>query len=265
MKSFYSVLRTDLHRAFCSKGFLVGIAATVCVFFFGSVGMGLASPNVSAGAMLNNTYKSNNIIRLLFLTSTFAYSASYSVDLQTRFILPLLARRGNKNSYLISKCVAAALSGGLAVALGAVIFIIYACMAQPSVMPTAEVVSISFETHAFAEFMSNDHAALFFMCFIYVIFLQAAFFSSLGLLVSCFKPNRFVAYIGPFSIGFLLNQLAPLFGLPLWLDINYLAAVRFYRTPASQILLIETAAFLSFTVIACAVFVHSAKRRIVNA
>lgn len=255
------MLKADFYRSFLSVGFWVGIASTIAVLYYGSVGM--TGNNVSAIAAFNNTFKYNNIANLLFLTATFAYSAGFCIDWQTRFTFPLLIRSG-KIAYILSKCITTAVSGGLAVAIGASIFIGCICMTHPSLLPSINEIEVEFSAQAFGDLLMKGQVVLFFLSYLYIIFLLAVFFSSLGLLISGYLPNRYAAYIVPFALGFVMNQIANVFHLPIWLDPAKLATVQIFGMPTAVILWKETAAFLSFTIICDILFIQIAGRRIAN-
>ncbi|MGB8455953.1 MAG: hypothetical protein WCD89_27015 [Anaerocolumna sp.] len=251
----------DFYRGFLSSGFVIGIFSTVVIFYFGSVGM--ISHDVSAVAAFNNTFKYNNISKLFILSATFPYAASFCIDWQTRFAFPIMIR-GGKTAYALSKCIAAAIAGGLAVAIGAAVFIGYVCVAQPGILPEAIEIKMEFSYQAFGDLLLRGEAAFFFLSYLYIIFLQAVFFSSLGLMISGFMPNKYVAYISPFALSFMLNQIANVFDLPIWLDPVKLATARVLGVTASTILWMATAAFLSLTIICDILFIHTVKRRIAN-
>lgn len=239
----------------------MGIVSTLVVFCFGSVGM--TSHISSAVAVFNNAFKYNNIVNMLFLCATFAASANFCIDLQTRFALPLLIRSG-RSSYAISKCISAAIAGGLTVSIGAAIFIIYTCVAQPSMLPDPNAITFEFANQAFGDLLAKRQTALFFACYLYVIFMQAAFFSSLGMLMSCYLPNKYVAYISPFALSFMLNQVANVCKMPIWLDPVKLATARIFGVPTSTTLCMVTGLFLSLTILCDVLFVRRAKRRMAN-
>ena len=233
----------------------------MAMFYFGSVGM--ISRDVSAVAAFNNTFKYNNISKLLILSATFAYAASFCTDWQTRFAFSIIIR-SEKTAYALSKCVAAAVAGGLSVAAGAAVFVGYVCMTQQNILPEAIAIEMEFSNQAFGDLLVKGEAASFFLSYLYIIFLQASFFSSLGLAVSAYMPNRYVAYISPFALSFVLNQIANALDLPIWLDPVKLATANVLGTPASAILRMATATFLSLTVICDILFIRTVKRRIAN-
>lgn len=251
----------DFYRAFLSSGFLIGIFSTVVIFYFGSVGM--VSHSVSAVAAFNNTFKYNNISKLLILSATFPYAACFCIDWQTRFAFPLIIR-SRIIAYTLSKCIATAVAGGMAVAIGSAIFIGYLCVTQPNLLPEAINIEMEFSNQAFGDLLTKGEPALFFLSYLYIIFLQAFFFSSLGLMISAYMPNKYVAYISPFALSFVLNQIANVFQLPIWLDPVKLATARILGVKATTILWMATVTFLSLTIICDSLFIRTAKRRIAN-
>lgn len=261
MKKFLMILKADLCRAFFSMGFVTGIVSTIAIFYFGSIGM--MAGGVSAVAAFNNTYKYNNISQLLILTATFTYSASFCIDWQTKFHYPLIVR-SKTIAYALAKCLAAMIMGGLSVAVGAFLFIGCICMTQPDILPQAMEIEVEFSAQAFGDLLMMGKAGLFFSAYLYIIFLQAAFFSVLGLLVSAYLPNKYAAYISPFILGFVLNQIANVLRLPIWLDPVKLATASILNTPAATIICMATATYLSLIGICTILFTRKVKRRMSN-
>lgn len=261
MKNFLRMLKADFYRAFFSMGFVMGIVSTIAIFYFGSIGM--MERGVSAIAAFNNTYKYNNISKLLILAATFAYSASFCIDWQTKFHYSLIIR-SKTAVYALSKCIAVMVMGGLSVAAGAFLFIGCICMQQPDILPQAMEIEVEFSPQAFGDLLMMGKAGLFFLSYLYVIFLQAAFFSVLGLLVSAYLPNKYVAYISPFILGFAMNQIANVLRLPIWLDPVKLATAKILNTPAAMIIWMETATYISLIGICTILFARKVKRRMSN-
>ena len=261
MKNFLMMLKADFYRAFFSMGFLMGIVSTIAIFYFGSIGMmtGIGS----AVAVFNNTYKYNNISQLLILAATFAYSASFCIDWQTKFHYSLIVR-SKTTAYTLAKCLAAVVAGGLSVAIGVLLFIGCICITQPSILPQAMEIEVEFSVQAFGDLLMMRQAGLFFLSYLYIIFLQAAFFSILGLLASAYLPNKYAAYISPFILGFAMNQAANVLHLPIWLDPVKLATASIRNTPAVTIILMATATYVSLIGICTILFTYKVKRRMSN-
>lgn len=166
-------------------------------------------------------------------------------------------------TYALSKCVATGLSGGASIALASVIFMAYTCAVSKSIMPVDGPINYG-EVCMFEDLTDAGSPVPFFLAYLYVIFLQGMFFSVLGLTVSGYFPNKYVAYATPFTLAFVINQAVNKLDLPNWVDPVKLALARLYSFSTVQALLIETGMFLLYTVICSALFVRVVKRRIAN-
>lgn len=256
MRNFLKLLKVDLHRAFFSGAFLSSVLATLAVFLFGMSGM----MTDSAVKTFNDSY-GNNIIKLLFLPSTFVYSASFCIDWQSRFNYFLIIRSERK-AYALSKCLAAAIAGGLAVVLGAVLFIGVVCIATPAMLPPERWRS-ELEWQAFGDLIMKEQVGRYFLAHLFCLFLQAAFSASLGLTASAYLPNKYVAYMMPFILGFVIAELAMIFQFPFWLNPVYFI-VRAWDTSTPVILLRALALYVPLILLCILLFMHRVKRRLEN-
>lgn len=237
----------------------MGTIAATAILFFGSIGM--VSKNVTAVIGFEHSYCFNNIIHLLFLADTFAYASSFASEWQNGYFRPNVIR-SNATAYALSKCIATALSCGLSVSLGAAVYIVWLCVKQPVIMPDS--LTIYVEVTAFNDLLEIGNPVLYFFAYLFVIFLQAMFFSVLGLLASGYFPNKYVAYTTPFVFGYVINQLANALVLPNWMDPVKMALARLYGFPAFKLILTEAAVFFTLTVVCSCLFVRIVKRRIAN-
>lgn len=260
IKRFWNLLRTDLHRAVISPGFLLGTAATLAIFFYGSQGMICGTVIIS----FRNTFDFGNITKLFFIPGTFAYAASFAEEWQSGYLRPIIIR-SNSTQYAFSKCIAVGISGGLSEMFGMLLFIVYLCITIQTIMPEAYCIPV--EILVFGEILEANHPMLYFLIYLYIMFLQAMFFSSLGLLASGLMPNKYVAYAAPFVFGTAINKIINAFSTrftPRWLDPVKLASGRLYSYAATEAVLIETVAFVSLTSLCWALFVFITRRRCAN-
>ena len=113
MKSFFNLLKTDLYRAILSPYFLLGTLASLLVLCMGGVGM--AEKTVPAVLAFEHSYAFNNVIDLLFLSSTLAYAAQFASEWQSGYYRPVVMR-SSPTQYALSKCAATGIAGGLSLA-----------------------------------------------------------------------------------------------------------------------------------------------------
>lgn len=221
----------------------------------------MVSPTVTAVLAFQNSYCYNNVIHLLFLADAFIYASSFAAEWQSGYYRYNIARC-DVTKYAVSKCVSTAISSGLAISIGVGLYIIGLCIHQPVLVP--ETIDIQISVTTFKDLMLAEHTVLYFLAYLYVIFLQAMFFSVLGLMASGYFPNKYVAYATPFVAGYAMNQLANSIGLPDWMDPVKMALARLYSMSAFKVLLIETVVFVIFTAICSALFVRIVKERVAN-
>lgn len=262
---FLKMLKTDLSRAYLSVGFLLSTLSSMAVLLYGYYGM--YSPinfaETHPVACFINSFVWGNIIYLLFLPPPLAYSASFSEDWQNGFFRPLIMR-SSPIEYAFSKCVATSLAGGSSVALGAAIFIAFLLIrgAGGDMNYREDLINAS----AFHDLLAAGKPLLFFLCYLYIIFLQAMFWAVLGLLASAYFPSKYVAYATPFVLGYLFHQIATSdLGVPMWLNPVPMSTGRIFNVSAWTVLLWETTFFLLLTGICSVLFVRTLKRRIANA
>lgn len=260
IKRFFNILKTDLHRAFLSTGFISGVVFSFLILLYGSTQQSIGYSSVAFSFV--SIFCFGNVSSLLFFSATFAYSASFAADWEDNFYRPVLSRIGF-SGYAASKCVATALSSGTSVALGTLFFIIYLYIVEPTVMPEASAIYVEFP--AFHSILAANKPVLFFAVYLYIAFLQAMFFGTLGLCVSAYFPNRYTAYAAPIVLGYTMNQIANFFNLPNWLNPMQLATGRVFNIPTWELLLLETVAFPLLTAVCFVLFKRTAKRRIANA
>lgn len=261
MKSFFNLLKTDLYRAILSPYFLLGTLASLLVLCMGGVGM--AEKTVPAVLAFEHSYAFNNVIDLLFLSSTLAYAAQFASEWQSGYYRPVVMR-SSPTQYALSKCAATGIAGGLSLAAGALMFMLWLCLSRNKLLPDKGAIEV--EVFMFREPLRMGSIALFFLCYLYWLFLVGLFFSILGLTVSGWFPNQYVACASPFVAGFLINKVFQAIKPtpPNWVNPVLLAASRTFTFSTIPTLLLGTGIFLLYSLICVFFFTRTVKRRIAN-
>ncbi|MCR5793663.1 MAG: hypothetical protein K6G65_10885 [Lachnospiraceae bacterium] len=211
MKEFLRLLKMDLTRAFVSKSFLLAVAFTICVFAYGTVGM--VQPNASVVEAFKNTYLFNNIDKMFFLVATVAYSASFCVDWQSKYYYSVISR-GSICKYGVSKYMATLLAGGISLMVGMLIFFLILSIKQPVFLPSPEMIEVEMSGDAFADVLMTGNIGAFILLYCFQFFIMGGFAATLGLCISVYMPNKYIAYIMPFIVAFVLNQTVNILDIP---------------------------------------------------
>lgn len=260
LRRFWGLLKADLCRAFRSHGFWLGAFFSAGILLYG------ASQNSYSNSNAVHTFVYafvwGNVVQLFFLADSMAFSASFASDWQSGFYRYVIAR-SRVLEYALSKCITTAISSGASVVTGCAAFIIFICIISPEVVPDAAM--IYSEIPIFEDFLYADLPLLFFFAYLFIIFMQAAFFGVLGLCISGYFPNKYVAYVSPFVLGFTANQLANALGLPASLDPVKMAMGRLFGVKPAVIIAWEFAYFTLLIILCSALFIRRVKRRIANA
>jgi hypothetical protein len=115
--------------------------------------------------------------------------------------------RCKANNYCVSKIAVGALSGGVAAAAGYCLFLVVLSVRFPLVLEDSGMVRsfiMASDLNYGGELLEAGRHILFFVAMVYASFLFGAFWGAVGITVSGFIPNPFVAMFTPF----LLNQLS---------------------------------------------------------
>ena len=255
---FWRLLKTDLYRAFISFGFLLGAVVSAAILFYGS----LQDSSSNAVIRFLNSFVWGNVIDLFFLADSLAYSACFASEWQSGFYRPIIAR-SNPRAYALSKCISTAIASGASVMVGVAAFIAYICINCAEIVPEANV--IYGEVPIFYEFLYADLPFCFFSAYLFIVFMQAAFFGVLGLCVSGYFPNKYVAYVSPYVFSFVVNQTANALKLPNNFDPVKMAMGRLFGASAAVVIGWIFIYFTLLTLLCSALFIRRVKRSVANA
>jgi hypothetical protein len=155
--------------------------------------------------------------KLVVLFTVIPYAASFCSDWNCQFIKPVVIRTG-VSRYIWSKITTCFLSAFFAVWIGIMLFVALMSTIMP-VMPVHQlqnmVAGSPFESLAYSPL-----PVLYLFAEATVYSLAAALWSVVGLTVSAYMPNRFVAIATPVIAGYLLENLS--MNLPVWLNLYLL-------------------------------------------
>lgn len=174
------------------------------------------------------------------------YAASYSVEQKSKMLIYNIARCGRRN-YYISKMLTTAFFGGLSVFLGRLLFIVVLSTYLPLTTPARVLAMTGLPYH---DALASGNGIGYFMIVLYLAFLSGALCSSVGMCVSAFIPNPYVAVCSPVIFIFLLVELGRLLKLPqnirIELLLNASATIR-----SDAITLIFTSIAVIGAIVAC--------------
>lgn len=197
--------------------------------------------------------------KLLAVFAAVPFCASFCSDWNCQYIKPVIVRCGLKR-YTISKVAACFLSAFATVFLGLCLFILLFLTKQPLYpdQPASE-----FALPPFGSLVKSPIPALYILAEVCVLSMACALWAVVGLAISAYIPNRFVAIATPLIASYLLERLTGY--LPYFLDLYKL-------TNCSDVIgqgpLLSfgyfTLVFVGFSCLAGWAFHHQVKRRVRN-
>ncbi len=218
---FCNNLRADVKAAFSTTFFIAvaGIAICFCMDNWGDLMALFTAPDIHGESSvfcvhyyIFNAYSFGGVFVSYFacMLATIPYATSYSRDERGGITIYIVQRSTLKN-YAISKIFASALSGGMAFLLGTVLFILPLLYVLPVVTVQKLVESQGFPYYFALQCGSG-------ICYIIIIlgmtFLTGALSSCVGLCVSAWYPNAYVAICAPMIFHLVLVETGRLFSIP---------------------------------------------------
>lgn len=191
-------IQSDINRAVCSKGFILGTAGIFAVILAASMEsiidvMRAADPleNGFHARLLLNALQSDTFTLALPILCTFPFTTAFVDDVKSGFIKLYLVRSSRKQ-YIWGKIAACGLSGGLMLFIGilAVFLVSYLVFAP---MELALTKGQTAEPYL---------AQLIIKAFI--LALSGMFWSLAGFTFAALTMNRYMAYASPFILYYVL-------------------------------------------------------------
>ncbi len=146
---------------------------------------------------------------LSLLCCTALNCTSFLNDYQSCYYRSSMLRSGKRN-YMISKFLSCVTAGGLTLALGLVIFVLFLRMRFPLISENSsylELYTDNADTIFTGELLKGGHYIGFFALYAFLAFLFGAVWSAVGICVSAFITDRYVASFSPYVIQFVLDYV----------------------------------------------------------
>jgi len=259
MNKFLNTLFMDLRRAFLSSGFWMA-AIAMCVLYY----MGIWNQIKFAEDFLYLFKYSTDISGLnplITMLCVLPYTNSFCSDWNSQYSKFIVIRSGQEN-YSISKCIACALSSGCAISLGMILFFISSIPWIKFVSPVAANFQFFSTQTLGGSFLLHGQYSLYFLSYVYLAFLAGAFWSVVGLCISAYIPNKFVALCTPFIAARILFFITAKF--PVWLRLDKITEGSCIINGTFLSLSYATLIYVLFIIGACLLFLYEVKRRMAN-
>lgn len=218
-----------------------GTTLSVCYYYFNSL----------AVCSIYSAY-------LIPMLATLPFATDYCVEEQSGISSFVISRVG-KRKYCLSKMTVCTISGGLALALGSLLFILALSFKVPLVTDAKLVEMVGFPYHSF---LSSGAGTGYFIIAIYLAFLRGGLWSAIAMTVSAYYPNKYVTAVSPFILSFIFSRAYNLLRVPGNWRLDYWLVARASVGADRTALLITTIVVLAIIFLCALVFTKRVRRRV---
>lgn len=149
--------------------------------------------------------------RYLFaMIAALPFAAQYSIERQSG-ITPYLITRTGRWEYCFSKMLISALSGGLALFIGSLIFIV---ILSTRLQLVGHSDLVEHQWIPYYELLTSGNGIPYFAAALFLMFLTGVLWSALACGISAFVTDPYVVIASPFLVCFLQMQISRLLRLP---------------------------------------------------
>lgn len=134
-------------------------------------------------------------------------------------ILRTLVSKTNTKTYCMAKSIITAVSGGMSLAMGGIVFM---CGASFFTELVNKNKLSEYRGLPYYKYIQEGNGIKYFLAAIFLLYLAGMLWSSIALLVSSYIHNRYVVFVTPFIFAFFLTRLNVLLKLPDYMCINLL-------------------------------------------
>ena len=182
-----------------------------------------------------------------FLCAAIPYAASFLADTENHY-LQLLLKQMPPAAYSLSRCLAVAVSGFLAVSAAMGLFLLFLWLQYP--FQTSDAISYS----GWASLIEDGNPILYLLINVWLTGATGGVFAVLALALSTKVKNSFVVLTFPVLLYYLVSVLATTLKLPLWMDISVMLYVPVDNGNLPRSLLYVSSSLLVLFMFACFIF-----------
>ncbi len=212
MRTFFKAFLTDLRRRIFSPGFVIMTIIAALSYILSSVDELRYAWNYSGADVLYFWNIAQNIgyfTSVSILCCTAINCTAFLNDYRSNFYRSCVLRSG-KLSYTLSKYLSCVVTGGLTLALGLVLFILIMRIKFPFIAEESSYLESyirSSNTMFTGKILEGGHYFGFFAVQTLLAFLFGALWSSVGICLSAFITDKYVASFSPYIIWYASRSI----------------------------------------------------------
>lgn len=258
-----NVLVSSLKRAFRVKFWLASLLVIAALSFdsLPTLITALSSPVNPKGTICVHYFYFNAVSfggvfsrYFIAILAAIPFSLEYIEEYE---MFPYILSRTRMKSYAVSKMLSAALSGGLALAFGGLLFILALSLKLPLM---TESRLIEMQWIPFYNLLVLGNGIGYFVACIALLFLNGFLWGGVAMCVSAHIPNKFVVIAAPFVLSFLLVQICRLLRLGNNFRLDYLLTGRAWLGSTTVTIVVPVLAVVVIWGICCVKFTQKLRK-----
>ncbi len=212
--TFCRSLLNELKRCVFSVEFLVTVLIVALSYFFSSleeIKFMRNSSSVDVLYFFDLVHNIGSFTTLSVLCCTVLNCTSFLRDYKSKYYYHRIMRSGNL-TYVLSKYISCVIGGGLILALGEFLFVLSLAFEFPLVSEsssTLESYSHAADIYFISEPLSKGNYVGVFAIYGFLAFIFGALWSGVGITVSAFITDNYVASFSPYIIWFISCGILP--------------------------------------------------------
>lgn len=218
MRKILKTLKVDFRKAILSMAFFIGILGVSAIYFL------VAKPEMHPGIDIIYIFRMSiewigTYHLMVILMCTIPFSTIFCKEWSSKNIKYNIIR-SNIRVYSWSKFIVCSIVGGLVIMLGTILFI----SIMSNFSPLINDLRIQDDSYYYTmgnELLSQGKVWEYMYIYIFLRFLYGAFWASMGLLLSAYIPNIFVALSSPFILSYIYRIIA--YKLPIYFRLEHIA------------------------------------------
>ena len=269
VKKSKTIFSADIHQAFRLQCIIAIFGVVVCLVLdnLESLKMTINNPMIyQEGSVMCVQYFYFNAVSfggvfssyLMPIMAALPFAASYSIEEQNRLVIYKIAR-SDKKQYFTSKILVAALTGGITIVAGSLLFTLILATYLPIVTPGKVFEMTGFPYH---NALAMGNGLPYMTIVFYLAFLSGTLWSSAGMCISAFLPNPYLAICFPMIFQFLVVELGRLLHLPNGLRLDMLLCARGTFLSNGMTLIVVTIAVAALIALFGKLFANRCERRL---
>ena len=255
------IITVDFYRAVTTKSLAFSVLG-VALFCFISIYQYISINDLSQANVIDMIvllFGLSMFKKILIIFASIPIVSTFCQDWNSQYIRSVIIRVGSCK-YILSKILVCHLVSFSVIFVGMLLFLLVMSFFSPLALHD---VNYYVGWKPFGSFLLNGQSVLYIVLNTFIFSFGISLCVVLGMTISAYIPNQFVAIVSPFIVGYLMEEFT--YSMPAFLNLFYLTRVQFDTGRGNTItFLYYIVVFELLIAISGFLFAYQVKRRVSN-